>query len=514
MADACRRGGSGAWLEGMTPLPRRGLALFLALALAGPALAAPRGLVLILADDHRYDALGFLGHPFLETPHLDRLAREGVHAARAFVTTALCSPSRASVLTGLQMHRHGVVDNVSGVRGELPTFPQLLQAAGYRTGFFGKWHMGTSADPRPGFHRWVSFRGQGEYAPAPTRPGAPPHQLNIDGVWTPRREYITDELTNHALDWLATVPRDQPFLLYLSHKAVHGRCEPAPRHLGRYEGRPLPRPPSRENHHDAPRWVRDQRNSWHGIDFPYHQADPAVWEAEHRRYLECLLSVDESVGRVLAALAERGQLDETLVVYTSDNGFGFGEHGLIDKRVAYDWSMRVPLLVRCPAAVPGGRTLTRLAANIDLAPTLLEAAGLVPPPGLDGRSLWPLLRGLEVPWREELLYEYYWEHQFPQTPTLHALRGERYKYIRPQGVWDIAEFYDLETDPHETRNLIHDPAHAARIAAMDARLTAQLAAGGGLVLPLQRVHGRAQNLRHPSAAAPAAFPPALVRPAR
>lgn len=488
--------------------------LLLLLCGSGLAVAGPRGLVLIVADDHRHDALGFLGHPFVETPHLDRLAREGVHAARAFVTTALCSPSRASILTGQYMHRHGVIDNVSGVRGDLPTFPRLLQAAGYRTGFFGKWHMGTSAEPRPGFDRWVSFRGQGEYAAVPARAGAAPHQLNVDGNWVDRRDYITDELTRYALEWLASVPRGQPFLLYLSHKGVHGRCEPAPRHRGRYEGRPLPRPASRDRHEHAPRWVRDQRNSWHGIDFPYHEADPAAWAAEHRRYLECLLSVDDSVGAVLGALADRGVLDDTLVVYTSDNGFGFGEHGLIDKRVAYEWSMRVPLLVRCPAAVPGGRTLRQLVANLDLAPTLLEAAGLPVPGGMDGRSAWPLLQGREVPWRTELLYEYYWERQYPQTPTLHALRGERYKFIRAQGVWDIDELYDLEEDPHEMRNLIHDPAHAARVAEMDQRLTRWLETGGGLAVPLQRVRGRAQNLRHPAGAGSAPFPPELILPGR
>lgn len=476
------------------------------------AAAAPRNVILILSDDHRYDALGFLGHPVLETPHLDRLAREGVHAARAFVTTALCSPSRASILTGRYMHRHGVVDNLSGVRTELATFPQLLQAAGYRTGFFGKWHMGTSADPRPGFHRWVSFRGQGEYQPVPPRPGAPPNQLNVDGRWVPRRDYITDELTDYALEWMRGVPRGEPFFLYLSHKAVHGLCEPAARHRGRYDGRPLPQPESRRRHEHAPRWVRDQRNSWHGVEYPYHNVDPEFWAAEYRRYLECLLSVDDSTGRLLAELQARGQLDDTLVIYTSDNGFGFGEHGLIDKRVAYEWSMRVPLLVRCPAAVPAGRTLERLVANIDLAPTLLEAAGVAVPAGLDGRSYWPLLRGETIPWRSELVYEYYWERQYPQTPTLHALRGERYKYIRSQGVWDLDELYDLQEDPHETRNLILDPAQAARVAEMDQRLTTLLDASGGLVVPLQRVRGRPQNLRSPAGSPPAGFPPELLRP--
>lgn len=454
-----------------------------------------------------------MGHPFLETPNLDRLAREGAHCANAFVTTALCSPSRASILTGQYMHHHGVVDNISGVRAELPTFPQLLQQAGYRTGFFGKWHMGTSADPRPGFHRWVSFRGQGEYLPTRPAPKAAPNQLNVDGRWMTRRGYITDELTDYAVEWMRGLPREQPFFLYLSHKAVHGLCEPAERHKGRYAGRPLPRSASRDSHEHAPMWVRNQRNSWHGVDFPYHNGDPRWWESEYQRYCECLLSVDDSVGRVMAALRERGQLDDTLILYMGDNGFGFGEHGLIDKRVAYEWSMRVPLMVRCPAAIPAGQPLTSLVANIDVAPTILEAAGVAVPGGMDGRSFWPLLRGQTVPWRTELLYEYYWERQYPQTPTLHALRGERYKYIRSQGVWDIDELYDLQEDPGETRNLIFSPAHASIITEMDQRLTKLLDESGGLTLPLQRTRGRPSNLRDASGPAPAGFPPELIKKA-
>lgn len=470
-------------------------------------------IVFILTDDQRYDTLGFLGHPIVETPHLDRLAREGVHCANAFVTTSLCSPSRASILTGQYMHTHGVVDNISGVREALATFPQLLQEGGYRTGFFGKWHMGASADPQRGFHRWVSFRGQGEYQATRTVPKAATNQLNVDGRWVARRGYITDELTDYAVEWLHSVPRDQPFLLYLAHKAAHGLCEPAERHRGRYAGKPLPQPASRHTHEHAPMWVRNQRNSWHGVEYPYHNADPKFWEAEYQRYLECLLAVDDSVGRLMAELQTRGQLDDTLILFTSDNGFSFGEHGLIDKRVAYEWSIRVPLLARCPAAFPGGRTLAAMVANIDFAPTILEAAGRPVPAGLDGRSFWPLLRGEAGPRRTELLYEYYWERQYPQTPTLHALRGERYKYIRSQGVWDLDELYDLREDPGETRNLILSAAHTSLVAEMDQRLTQLLDQGGGLMLPLQRTRGRPQNLRNQEGSAPAGFPAEWIRPA-
>jgi len=495
---------------------------WLVLALAGSSLAAerarPRNIVFILTDDHRYDALGFLGHPFLETPHLDSLARNGAFLKHAFVTTALCLPSRASILTGQYAHRHGVVDNNNPVRADLTFFPQLLQKAGYRTGFFGKWHMGGDSDaPQRGFDKWVSFRGQGEYWPdrrgtsaETTAAGRPGMQLNVDGRRVPQKGYITDELTDYALDWLKTLPREQPFFLYLSHKAVHAEFVPAERHQGRYRDQPLPIPASRTNHAHAPMWVQNQRNSWHGVDFAYHSdLDIAAY---YRRYCETLLAVDESVGRLLAALRERGQLEDTLVVYMGDNGFGFGEHGLIDKRTAYEWSIRVPLLMQCPGVIPAGTVVTPLVANIDLGPTLLEAAGAAPLPDADGRSFWPLVCGRAIPWRTELLYEYFWEKNFPHTPTLHALRGERYKYVHVHGLWDLDELYDLHTDPGETRNLIFSPEHQTLLRQMNQRLFAVLQETGGMFIPLQPDRGGSQNLRRAGGSPPASFPPEWIRP--
>ncbi|MGH8019039.1 MAG: sulfatase family protein, partial [Opitutaceae bacterium] len=354
----------------------------------------PRNIVFILTDDHRYDAMGFMGHPCLETPHLDSIARNGVHLSNAFVTTSLCSPSRASILTGLYAHRHGVVDNQHPVRPDLVFFPQLLQRAGYTTGFFGKWHMGgASAEPQRGFDKWVSFRGQGAYWPDRRgRRGAnsnrPPAELNVDGKVVPQKGYITDELTDYALEWLRGVPKEKPFLLYLSHKAAHSWFVPADRHAGRYEDEPMPMPASFTHHEHAPMWVQNQRNSHHGAEFAYHSdVDQTVY---FRRYNETLLAVDDSVGRVLDELRARGQFEDTLVVYMGDNGFGFGEHGLIDKRTAYEWSMRVPMIAQCLAALPAGATVSEIVANIDIAPTLLEAAGVPATLDFDGQSFWPL----------------------------------------------------------------------------------------------------------------------------
>jgi N-acetylglucosamine-6-sulfatase len=468
--------------------------------------AQPKNVIFILVDDLRHDAFGLAGHPWLETPNLDALARGGVRMRNAFVTTALCSPSRASILTGQYAHRHRVVDNNNPVPPGTIFFPQYLQRAGYDTAFIGKWHMGGgSDDPQPGFDRWVSFRGQGSYLPS--KGG-----LNIDGTRVPQRGYITDELTDYALEWLKQRDGGRPFFLYLSHKAVHAEFIPADRHKGRYRDRPFPAPKTMadtpENYEGKPMWVRNQRNSWHGVDFPYH-GDLNIAEY-YRQYAETLLAVDESVGRVIDLLRERKLLDSTIVMFMGDNGFAFGEHGLIDKRTAYESSMRVPLLVS-GGGLPAGATVQEVAANIDIAPTILEAAGLEPP-AMDGRSFLPLARGQRVPWRDTLLYEYYWERSFPQTPAMHALRGDRYKYIRYYGLWDTDELYDLQADPLETRNLIRDPAHRKTVQQLNTSLFETLEATGGMYIPLQNPGLGSQNLRRKSGSPAANFPPYFFAP--
>ncbi len=480
--------------------------------------AAPRNIVFILTDDHRFDAMGFMGHPFLETPNIDSIAKNGAHLPNAFVTTALCSPSHASILTGLYAHKHGVVDNNNPVREDLVFFPQTLQRAGYQTGYFGKWHMGGEGDaPQRGFNKWVSFRGQGEYWP--DRRGTPaqkvaanrkPMTLNVDGKVVPQKGYVTDELTDYAVEWLRTVPKEQPFFIYLSHKAVHSEFVPADRHAGRYKDKALPIPASRTKHENAPMWVQNQRNSWHGIDFPYHSNLNV--EGYYRRYCETLLAVDESVGRVLDTLRERGQLENTLIVYMGDNGFAFGEHGLIDKRTAYEWSMRVPLVMQCPSVIKPGTVVKQVVANNDIAPTLLDAADAKGHSSeFDGRSFWPLVKGESIPWRSELLYEYFWERNFPHTPTIHALRGDRYKYVHVHGLWDIDELYDLENDPGETKNLIFSKEHQPIVKEMNEKLFTMLKEKDGMYIPLQPDRGRSQNLRTEYGSPAAEFPEELIR---
>jgi N-acetylglucosamine-6-sulfatase len=462
-----------------------------------------RNIIFVLTDDQRYDALGFMkAQPFLETPNMDRLAREGAHCKNTFVTTSLCSPSRGSMLIGKYAFQHKIVDNNTPIPPGTTFFPQYLQQSGYRTAFIGKWHMGNVGDePQPGFDRWISFKGQGSYLP--TKDG-----LNIDGNHVPQKGYITDELTDYALDWVSKQPKDQPYFLYLSHKAVHSEFVPAERHKGRYANAhftpPISEAPVTDPAHPRPMWTQNQRNSWHGVEFPYHsQLSIADY---YKRYAETLLAVDDSLGRLMDLLQQRDELDSTYIFLAGDNGFCFGEHGLIDKRQAYEESMRIPLIVRCPEVIPKGTVVSQIVANIDFMPTFLDAASVKPPDALAGRSFLPLLEGKDIPWRKDLLYSYFWERNFPQTPTIHAIRTDRYKYIHYYGIWDSDELYDLENDPRELKNLIYSDAHRNVIGDLKKQMFSELEALGGMYIPLYPDSGPQMNHRDPSKSHAADFP--------
>ena len=439
-------------------------------ALAKPANAPqmPTNIIFVLVDDLRYDAMGFLT-PGLKTPNIDALAKNGVYFPNAVVTSSLCSPSRATILTGQTARNHGVVDNNNSSEEGLTFFPQYLQKAGYQTGFFGKWHMGFDTDaPRPGFDKWVSFKGQGTYFPteniAPDKVAAGDRQmLNVDGAPVKRTGYITDELTDYAMNWLEK-GRDtaKPFFLYLSHKAVHSDPLPPDRYKSQYSDLQIKLPASMantpENNAGKPLWVRNQRNSWHGADFPYHTNNPMTEQV--RDYYRTLSPVDESLGRILAYLKANRLEKNTMVVFYSDNGFLIGEHGLIDKRNAYEPSVRVPMIVWAPGMVPKGVTNPAVIRNLDLAPTFLDIAHLPKPAQMEGKSFLPVVEGKidEKTWNPgDFVYEYYWEWSFPQTPTTFAIERDRVKYIQYHGVWDLEELYDLKTDPDEMHNLIEDP---------------------------------------------------------
>ncbi|HEX9740900.1 MAG TPA: sulfatase-like hydrolase/transferase, partial [Ignavibacteriaceae bacterium] len=268
-------------------------------------------IILILSDDHLYNSLGFMGKfGFLGTPNIDRMAKEGAHIQNTFVTTALCSPSRASILTGMYTHKHGVVDNDSPVPPQNIFFPEYLQQRGYETAFIGKWHMGNITDePRKGFDRWISFKGQGVYYNP---------EMNIDGTPVRREGYITDILTEYSVEYLKQ-KHEKPFFLILSHKAVHAMFEPAERHKGKYKNAKIEYPDTmantEENYTGKPGWVKEQRNGWHGVDYMYHGELGVSFDDFIRLYCETLLALDDSVGSVLYTLEETGLDKNSMMFY-------------------------------------------------------------------------------------------------------------------------------------------------------------------------------------------------------
>lgn len=435
----------------------------LALAMWSGTAAAPLprpNVVVILTDDQRWDALSCAGHPMLKTPHLDRLAAEGARFANAFVTTSLCSPSRATMMSGLYAHRHGVLNNFTEYPDTLPSYPKRLRETGYETAYFGKWHMGETNDaPRAGFDFWMSHAGQGRYFD---------NEWNINGQRQFIPGYYTTVVTDHAVDWLRR-PHTRPFLLVLGQKAPHGGpIEPEPKYAHALDAQPVTKPPNYDAWQEGkPRWLAESYPTWHGAGGPlynYKDHDRFV-----RAYLSTLLSVDDSVGRVYAALQETDQLDRTLIVFTSDNGFALGEHGRVDKRTMYEESIRVPLIVRYPPLVPKPAVINEMVLNLDLAPSLLDICGARPLRGVDGRSWKPLLAGRTRGWRPSWLYFYNYEKEFPYTPNVRGVRTADWKYIRyPHGDGGpdrhMAELYHLSADPLETRNLIADPAAAKKLA--------------------------------------------------
>ncbi len=473
--------------------------------------------IFVLTDDQRYDEVGFL-NPILNTPNMDALASEGVYFRNAFVTTSLCSPSRASILTGQMMHNHGVIDNNRPLPPGLELFPERLRAQGYQTAFLGKWHMGGElAAPRPEFDYWVSFPGQGTYYPQ-TAFGTTT-MLTVNGTQVPQKGYITDELTDYAMDFLNSRDQDKPFFLYLSHKAVHATFEPARRHENQYADAAIKLGEAPPADADVPMWVRNQRNSWHGDEFPYHSDLPL---AEFKReYHRTLSAVDDSLGRLLAWLAQEGLENDTVVVLMGDNGFLFGEHGLIDKRNAYEESMRVPLLVQAPGRYARGQVVDALVANIDIAPTLLALAGAPLPEHYDGRSFAhlpqhtsnpPAYPGASTPWRDTLAYEYYWEFNYPQTPTVFALRTTRYKYIQYHGVWDTEELFDLQADPAEAHNLIESEAHLeVKVALREALYQALTDRNGNHTVPYSKKYNQGAVFRHRERSKAAQYPEKWLR---
>ncbi len=432
--------------------------------------------VFILTDDQRWDMLGCEGHPFLKTPHLDRLAAEGARFANMFVTTSLCSPSRASFLSGLYAHSHGVVNNFTDYPADLPSFPRILQSEGYETAYIGKWHMGEqSDDKRTGFDYWISHKGQGKYYDT---------EFNVNGRRQVKKGYYTHRVTDMAVDWLER-EHDKPFLLVLGHKASHTPFTPEEKYRHIYDDIKIEYPETAFALESKPDWVKQRIDTWHGIYGPLYgfrekfpdRSDESVSHFADfvRAYTAALRSVDDSVGRIYRTLEKIGELDNTLLIFAGDNGMFLGEHGMTDKRSMHEPSIRVPLLIRYPKLASPETVIEQMVLNIDLAPSVLDICSAKPLKNVHGASFKPLLKGRTKGWRKSWYYEYNYEKQFPYTPNVRGVRTDEWKYVRsPHGDGGPdrhkAELYNLRKDPGETRNLIDDPAMRKKVAELKAEL--------------------------------------------
>ena len=421
--------------------------------------------VFILTDDQRWDCLGVAGHPFLKTPNMDRIANEGVRFANMFVTTSLCSPSRASFLSGLYAHTHGVINNFTEYPPNLPSYPRALQSSGYETAYIGKWHMGEDNDEkRPGFDYWISHKGQGKYYDT---------TFNVNGKRQEIKGYYTHVVTQMAVDWLRK-PRNRPFLLGLGHKAPHGVWVPEPKYEHTFDRIQVKRPPTADDTGpNKPSFVRERIATWHGINgnlYGLNDFDKFV-----RYYHATILSVDDSVGAIYEALRATGELDNTLILLAGDNGFLLGEHASIDKRTMWEESIRVPLLARYPGLIREPRLIREQVLNIDVAPSIVDICAAGPLAGAQGKSFKNLVRGQERSWRNSWYYEYNYEKEFPYTPNVRGVRTDDWKYIHyPNGDEQpdkyLAELYHLKEDPLERYNLINDPAARGELAKLRAEL--------------------------------------------
>lgn len=448
---------------------------------------APRrpNIVYVMTDDQTVDQMSSYGNTLIKTPHMDRLAAEGVRFTRSFVTNSLCAPSRATVLTGCYSHVHGIRGNSEGRETEvldpnLPTFPVLLQAAGYRTAIVGKWHL--PQDP-VGFDYTCILPGQGVY----TNP-----DFIENGVRKTFQGHVTDVTTDLALGFLRTVKPDEPFLLIYQHKSPHRPFTPLPRHADLLADVELPYPETFDDDYATRRVAAQAEDMKFEVSLArdYPDLPPDLTPEERKRWIyqrfvkdhyRGVVGVDENLGRLLEHLDREGLTDDTLIMYTSDNGFYLGEHGWYDKRFMYEPSLKVPLVVRYPRRIPGGRVEDRMALNIDYAPTILDFAGVTIPGTMQGRSLRPLLEGTPpADWRQSVYYSYFensWELRHLSQEELsdpsfkyftphrvgphRGVRTDRYKLIEYYGEGDYWEFFDLESDPHELRNRYDDPALAS-----------------------------------------------------
>ncbi len=466
---------------------------------AAPCLGADRpNILFIMSDDHAAHAIGAYGSRINQTPNLDRLAGEGATLTRVFATNSICAPSRAAILTGQYSHKNGVT-MFNRFDGSRRTVAQLLRAGGYYTGIVGKWHLGS--DP-VGFDRWEILPGQGAYTN--------PVFYTASGEKTYTGHYVTDVITDLAIDFLENRPRRQPFFLMMHHKAPHRPWEPDSARAARFTGRWIPEPETfwdsyatrtdalHENQqrvaNDLTRrdlklmppadlegaaltaWLTTKPESVTttvaGQTITLTGEALARWKYQRymQDYLATVQTVDESVGRVLDFIDRSGQAKNTIVIYTSDQGFFLGDHGLFDKRFMYEESLRMPFLVRWPAAIKPGTHSEAMALNVDFAPTFLDAAGVAVPGDMQGRSLLPVLRGrTPADWRTAMYYRYYHDPGDHNTRAHYGVRTATHKliYFWKKDQWEL---FDLVRDPSELHNLYGQPGQEQLTATLKAEL--------------------------------------------
>ena len=424
--------------------------------------------VVMVTDDQQWAALSCVQHalgaagrfPWFQTPNLDRIAAEGVRFQNAFVTESLCSPSRAAILTGEYNHLNGVVNNHTFFPMTNVTYSALMRDAGYATAFFGKFHHDKQPGPRPGFELNYTFIGQGQYFDCP---------FEINGKMTPTKGWVDDVTTDYVLDFLKQ-KHDQSFSIFIGFKTPHEPWQPPERTKNLYTG---------DLGGIVPNLTTLPIYRHSRADLQYQKwAENAIREGRpgvkmNLNYFRCIKAMDDDVGRILDTLDALNLATNTVVVFTSDNGVYLGEHCLHDKRSVYDDSLRVPMLLRYPKLVPAGQVPGQIALNIDIAPTLLDLAGLPVPAQMQGRSWLPLLTSKPTDWRKSFLAEYFTESTYPNTPTIVALRTDDAKLTKYPGHAEWTELFDLKNDPYETNNLAPVPAHAQMLGKMNAGLDDQ-----------------------------------------
>lgn len=474
--------------------------VLLSLPVTRAAAAAPRpNILFIMSDDHAAHAISAYGSKVNQTPNLDRLGAQGLRLNRCYAVNSICTPSRATILTGQYSHRNGV-PVFNHLDSQTTTVAHRLRAAGYFTAMLGKWHLGS--DPQ-GFDRWNILPGQGRYVD--------PILYDRDGYRT-YRGYVTDVLTDLAIALLEQRPKDKPFFLMCHHKAPHREWTPSPRYQKEFAQRVIPEPATlRDDYQGRADALREQKQSvfrdltrrdlklippseldgpareqWLNVkptEVVLEQGGKSMtltgrelesWKYQRylQDYLGCIQSVDDSVGRLLDWLDRNGLRENTLVIYTSDQGFFLGDHGLYDKRFMYEPSTRMPFLARWPAGIKAGSVVDALAINCDFAPTFLELAGAEIPADMQGRSLVPCFSGTPPnPWRDAIYYRYYHDPGHHDTRAHYGIRTDTHKLIHywKQDQWEL---YDLLQDPDEMRNLYSDPASRKLVDQLKARLAA------------------------------------------